>query len=345
VQKSFAIRSFGVRLRAFAIRINLMNQKISIVDACAILRHGGLVAFPTETVYGLGADAKNPAAVAKIFAAKQRPADHPLIVHIADSDQIREWSGEITTAAQKLIQHFWPGPLTLILPRAENVLECITGGQNTIGLRMPQHPVAQALLQTFGSGIAAPSANRFGHISPTRAEHVWQELGNSVDLILDGGDCEVGIESTIVDVSGEQIKVLRPGIISAVQLSLVLGEEVIINTNIVAAAIRTSGMLLSHYAPQTPLQLISTENLAEQINLLLAKNKTVAVLARRPALLEHADLYWFAMPNEVEAYAHELYARLRAADQLDCSVILVEAVPQDAQWLAVHDRLSKAVAK
>jgi L-threonylcarbamoyladenylate synthase len=324
-----------------------MNQRIStdIIEACAILRRGGLVAFPTETVYGLGADAKNLVAVAKIFTAKQRPQDHPVIVHIADSDQLKDWVGDVNSAAQKLIQHFWPGPLTLILPRAKTVLDCITGGQNTIGVRMPDHPVAQALLQTFRGGIAAPSANRFGHISPTRAEHVRQELGDAVDLILDGGDCLVGIESTIVDVSGEQVKILRPGIITATQISEVLGEEITLNSNIVGASVRTSGMLLSHYAPQTALQIIAPAELLNEIKLLLAKNKTVAVIARQPALLIHPDLYWFTLSSETEAYAHELYARMRAADQLNCAVILVEDVPQSEQWLAVRDRLNKASAK
>src|SRR5947207_5296477 len=181
-----------------------------IKEAAAILRSGGLVAFPTETVYGLGADADNEAAVRKIFAAKGRPADHPVIVHLAEMMQMVEWSGQIPKEAWRLAETYWPGPLTLILPRLPRAKDVVTGGLDTVGLRVPSHPVAQSLLRKFGGAIAAPSANRFGHVSPTRAEHVRQELAGRVDLILDGGDCEVGLESTIVDLSADEPVILRP---------------------------------------------------------------------------------------------------------------------------------------
>ena len=198
-----------------------MDQK-SIKAAVTILRAGGLVVFPTETVYGLGADAANAAAVRKIFAAKGRPADHPVIVHLASDRDLTRWASDIPPAVRQLAERFWPGPLTLVVRRAKSVSDEVTGGQDTIGLRVPSHPIAQALLNAFGGGIAAPSANRFGHISPTTVRHVREELGDRVDLILDGGACEVGIESTIVDVSGGTPVLLRPGRVSEEEIEAVL---------------------------------------------------------------------------------------------------------------------------
>ena len=231
-----------------------------IARAAAILRAGGLVAFPTETVYGLGADASNAQAVAKIFAAKGRPQDHPLIVHLAGVDWLPQWAREIPPAAHKLAAAFWPGPLTLILKRAAGVPDCVTGGQDSVGLRIPGHPVALELLRAFAgeeggrrfSGIAAPSANKFGRISPTSAEHVRAELGASVDAVLDGGECEVGIESTIVDLSRGRAVLLRPGQLTAAQIAAVLGWEVEAPD---AAAPRAPGALASHYAPRTPIRV------------------------------------------------------------------------------------------
>lgn len=317
----------------------------NIKKAVTILQQGGLVAFPTETVYGLGADAKNSAAVERIFSAKGRPVDHPVIVHLANGDQLKNWVQEITSAAQKLAQYFWPGPLTLVLPRAKSVLDCITGGQETIGIRIPQHPIAQKLLQAFGDGIAAPSANRFGHISPTRAEHVWQELDDAVDLILDGGECEVGIESTIVDVSSKIPRILRAGVITASQISAVLGVDVEINNTADNNTPRTSGMLLSHYAPQTVLKLIKKEKLQNNVIQLTTNNKTVVVLASQSSKIIHPNLHWITMSIDPAIYAHELYAKLRAADQLGCAMILVEDVPNTEMWFAVRDRLQKAAGE
>jgi len=232
------------------------NLKEEMTKAVDILRAGGLVAIPTETVYGLGADARNPSAVQKIFQAKQRPSDHPLIVHIGEIAQLHEWAVDISPEAWLLAKTFWPGPLTLILKKAPEVSELVTGQQTTIGLRMPNHPVALTVLKEFGGGIAAPSANRFGRISPTTAEAVQEELGDAVDLILEGGQCAVGVESTIVDVSGEQIAILRPGMITAEQIVAVLKQPVLTTPK---NAPRVSGSMESHYAPLTPTKLMSID--------------------------------------------------------------------------------------
>lgn len=318
-------------------------SKATIQKAVTILRESGLVAFPTETVYGLGGDAKNPVAVAKIFAAKGRPADHPVIVHLASIDQLPDWVQTVTPQAQKLAAHFWPGPLTLILPRATHVLDAITGKQDTVGIRVPHHPIAQALLTAFGSGIAAPSANRFGCISPTQAVHVQQELGDVIDLILDGGECGVGIESTIVDVSGEEAKVMRPGSITASQISAVLGKP--LTCQHANNKIRAPGMLLSHYAPHTRLQIVAQDKLEDTINSLQKSGKSIVVLARHPRIIDNAYCHWVPMPEQADIYAHMLYACLRAADQLACNVILVEEVPGTEAWFAINDRLQKAATK
>jgi L-threonylcarbamoyladenylate synthase len=308
-----------------------------IEKAVAILRAGGLVAFPTETVYGLGADASNPDAVKKIFAAKGRPQNHPLIVHLADASHLAHWVRDIPMAAHRLGERFWPGPLTLILHRAENVPDALTGGQDTVGLRVPAHPVAHALLQAFGSGIAAPSANRFGRISPTTAEHVRAELGDRVDMVLDGGSCDIGIESTIVDLSGNRPTLLRPGKISAAEIEEVLGEPLVRPG---PSSARAPGMLAVHYAPQTPLHVVSGKVLAETAYRLSAQGKRAAVLAYHHAPIANARIAWFAAPSQEAGYARELYANLRRLDQSGCDVILVEQVPEE--WDAVRDRLAKA---
>ncbi|MGB5206509.1 MAG: L-threonylcarbamoyladenylate synthase, partial [Azonexus sp.] len=238
--------------------------------AVELLRAGELVAFPTETVYGLGADASSPAAVAKIFAAKGRPADHPLIVHLAGHDAVDHWAEEVPAVAWELMETFWPGPLTLILKKQAWVPSTVTGGQDTVGLRVPGHPVALELLRRFAAvagehaGIAAPSANRFGRISPTTAAHVQEELGDRVSLILDGGPCAVGIESTIVDCSRGEPVVLRPGHISPAHLEAVFGRVLAIRT--ADEAPRVSGSLAAHYAPQTPMRLIASERLLDFLN-------------------------------------------------------------------------------
>ncbi len=316
-----------------------------IERAAAILRSGGLVAFPTETVYGLGADAANPAAVAKIFAAKGRPQDHPLIVHLADVAQLPLWAAQIPPAAQQLAAAFWPGPLTLVLKRAADVPDCVTGGQDTVGLRIPGHPVALALLRAFAgeqagrrfSGVAAPSANKFGRISPTTAEHVRAELGAAVDWVLDGGECEVGIESTIIDLSRGQPVLLRPGQITPARIAAVLGAGVAAPD---AAAPRAPGALDSHYAPRTPLNLVPAAELPARLAALCGKK--LAVLARAEAPPGLRDVQWQAAPRAVAGYAHELYASLRRLDALGCDLILVEAPPAAPEWQGVNDRLARA---
>jgi len=320
-------------------------SKSEIERAAAILRAGGLVAFPTETVYGLGADASNPAAVAKIFAAKGRPQDHPLIVHLAGIELLPLWAAEIPPAAHKLAAAFWPGPLTLVLKRAAGVPDCVTGGQDTVGLRIPGHPVALEFLRAFAgeaggrrySGVAAPSANKFGRISPTTAAHVRAELGAAVDWVLDGGECEVGIESTIIDLSRGRAVLLRPGQITLARIAAVLGAEV---ESPDAAAPRAPGALDSHYAPRTPLELVPAAEL--QARLAALRGRKLAVLARAEAPSGLKDVCWQVAPRALEGYAHELYASLRRLDDRGCDLILVEAPPAVPGWQGVNDRLRRA---
>ena len=315
-----------------------------IQRAVALLCQGELVALPTETVYGLGADALNPDAVAKIFTAKGRPSDHPLIVHLADAGQIMTWAREVPKDAIALARAFWPGPLTLILKRDESVPDLVTGGQDTVGLRVPNHPVALELLRAFGSGVAAPSANRFGRISPTTAAHVRQELGERVALILDGGACAVGLESTIVDLSRGVPVILRPGAIGVDDIARVLGRRPRLRSEVEAgnaaeqgATPRVSGALAAHYAPRTPLELITTDALAA------SSRAGDAVLARCAAPAGLADgVTWAQAPADPAGYGHDLYARLRSLDESGAARILVEAPPASPAWAAVTDRLGRA---
>jgi len=312
-----------------------------IEHAVAVLRSGGLVAFPTETVYGLGADASNAEAVAKIFAVKDRPASHPLIVHLPDAVQVANWARDVPEAARKLARRFWPGPLTLILRRAQAVSDAVTGGQDTVALRVPSHPVALQLLGRFGGGIAAPSANRHGRVSATTAEHVRHEFGEAIECVLDGGETDVGIESTIVDLSGQTPMLLRPGWIGPAELEEVLGVAL---AAAAADAPRAPGTLAKHYAPQTPLIVMEFDLLMELAATLTRVGKRVAALVmtdRRPA---HEGLTWITAPGDPAAYAHTLYANLRELDEAGCETILVERPPQGAEWMAINDRLTRAAA-
>lgn len=311
-----------------------------IARAAGCLRAGLVVAFPTETVYGLGADALNPRAVARIFAIKRRPPDHPLIVHLPDASYLERWARDIPDAAYRLAEKFWPGPLTLILKRARIVPDNVTGGQDSVGLRVPGHPVALALLQQFGGAVAAPSANRFGHVSPTTAQHVRDELGEEVDMILDGGPCRVGLESTIVSLLDAQPVILRPGAISPPQLSAALGVAVGLG-GVEEKRLRAPGLLAAHYAPSTPLCIAARENLEQQIRALLAQNKRVAVIACTQRM-EIIPAHYYFLSSDPVSYAHDLYATLRAADAARYDVLLLEAVPEDEAWLAVRDRLTRA---
>jgi L-threonylcarbamoyladenylate synthase len=315
---------------------------VAVEDAAERLRRGGLVAFPTETVYGLGADAANPEAVARIFAVKGRPAHHPLIVHLGEIAALDRWATAIPPAAWLLAERFWPGPLTLVLRRRPTVSDLVTGGQDTVGLRVPAHPLALALLAAFGGGIAAPSANRFGRLSPTTAEHVRAELGEHVDLILDGGPCQVGIESTIVDLSGKTPRLLRPGIISPEALAEVLGE-VPSPASAGRDVPRAPGTLSSHYAPRTPLELIAAEALESKVHEYLERGERIGVLARRHSPTS-ISCPWQPMPAEAADYARELYARLRALDALGLDRLVVERPPEEPSWQAVRDRLERAAA-
>jgi len=315
-----------------------MNQE-DIVQAAAILKRGGLVAFPTETVYGLGADAANPAAVKRLYAVKQRPVAHPVIVHLGDALQMSHWAQTVPTAARKLAAAFWPGPLTLILQRAAHVNDAVTGGQGTVGLRVPAHPVARALLTAFGGGIAAPSANRFGRLSATAAEHVREEFGADIDFVLDAGRCDVGIESTIVDVSSGQPALLRPGQLLGSEIERVLGMPLAAPG---ITAPRTPGTLAVHYAPATPLKLVPATALGDELTKLLNSDRRVAVLALDILPLKSAQLVWLTAPVAAADYAHDLYANLRWLDRACCDVILVERPPASPEWTAVTDRLRRA---
>ena len=307
-----------------------------IERAVALLRAGKLVAFPTETVYGLGADAASGSAMRRLYEVKGRPAEHPVIVHFASADEAFRWAREVPDAARALAQRFWPGPLTLILKRSALAQDFVTGGQDSVGLRVPSHPVARELLKLFGNGIAAPSANRFGHVSPTTARHVREDLGRDVDLVLEGGPTEVGIESTIVDFSSGSPVLLRPGHISKAELEEVLHSPVGFSSE---SRTRHSGGLERHYAPRTPARLVATHELDREIAKL---GDRVAVLAfSRPD--ERVD-YWLRMPREPRAYAQRLYAALRELDGAGCEAILVESPPDAPPWAAVLDRLRRACA-
>jgi L-threonylcarbamoyladenylate synthase len=312
-----------------------------IAQAVGVLKAGGLVAFPTETVYGLGADASNPDAVAKIYAAKGRPSDHPVIVHVAEAVQLPLWARVVPTTAHRLAKAFWPGPLTLILKRGAVVLDAVTGGQDTVALRVPSHPVALALLRAFGGGVAAPSANRYGRVSATTAEHVRHEFGAAVECVLDGGSCDLGIESTIVDLSRDAPALLRPGHITAAQLEAVLGRSLAVPD---AQAPRAPGTLAKHYAPQTPVMLMEPDLLIELAASLTRQGQRVAVLARSALQPVLSGVTWITAPNDAVAYGHDLYANLRALDEAHCDALLVEEPPLEPAWVAVRDRLMRAAA-
>lgn len=308
-----------------------------IEEAVEALREGELVVFPTETVYGLGANAADPAAVRKIFEVKGRPADHPVIVHLDSRRYLHRWVSTVPPVAEKLAEKFWPGPLTLILPKADNVNDVVTGGQDSIGIRVPSHPIAQQLLTAFGGGIAAPSANRFGRLSPTKPEHVRDELGTEVRVLLDGGESPIGLESTIVSCLGDEARLLRPGYISRSQLEQVVGP--------LAAAgpiPRSPGDRRQHYAPATPLAVVASDDLERYAGEFVARQEKVAVLAMRPPLDTQRHMTWINAGKRPEVYAHNLYNHLRTLDSAGCARILVQEPPGDERWAAITDRLRRA---
>jgi len=312
---------------------------------------GELVGLPTETVYGLGADAASDSAVAKIFAAKGRPAEHPLIVHVADAAGVAHFASEVPDFAQKLMQVFWPGPLTLILPRRPDVGAAAAGGQATIGLRCPAHPVAHALLlacRKLGvQGVAAPSANKFGRVSPTAAGHVQGEFGDSL-LILDGGACEVGIESTIIDCTRGAPVLLRPGAITREQVQAACGLRLLSREELEAPAPRASGTLESHYAPHAKVRLMDAKALQTALDLLGkdidAGKARIAVYARAILRTPAAKVLYRRMPDDAGAAAQQLFAVLRDFDAQGVKLIWVETPPETPEWEGVRDRLIRAAA-
>lgn len=312
-----------------------------IDEAVTALRDGDLVAFPTETVYGLGANAQNPTAVQKIFEVKGRPTTHPVIVHIDSPKYLHRWVREVPETAQLLAERFWPGPLTLIMPKNPNVHDIVTGGQDTIAVRVPAHPMAQQLLTAFGGGIAAPSANRYGRLSPTRAEHVRDELGDAVRVVLDGGESQVGLESTIVacDVSG--VRLLRPGAVTLAQLCQVVGD---VEVGAPGAAPRVPGSTPTHYAPSTPMTIVPADEIDTRAEDASADGQRIAVLAQRLPLKTYPSVTWINAGRRADAYAHDLYANLRTLDKAGCVQILVQEVPADEKWDAIRDRLLRGAA-
>jgi len=317
-------------------------SQVEIDAAVQALRDGELVAFPTETVYGLGANAQNPAAVRKIFEAKGRPTTHPVIVHLDSPRYLHRWVREVPESAVKLADRFWPGPLTIVMQRAPQVHDIVTGGQDTVAIRVPAHPMAQQLLTAFGGGIAAPSANRYGRLSPTRPEHVRDELGEAVRVVLDGGECQIGLESTIVACEGASVRLLRPGAVTAGQLRSVVGE---LTLGADLQSPRVPGSTASHYAPTTPLVIVPAGEIDAQAAAMSEGGRRIAVLAQRLPLKSHKYVTWINAGRRPEAYAQDLYANLRTLDKAGCQQILVQDVPSDERWDAVRDRLMRAASK
>jgi L-threonylcarbamoyladenylate synthase len=353
----------------------------SIAQAAETIAAGGLVGLPTETVYGLAADAANEAAVAKIFAAKGRPSEHPLIVHVADAGSASRFASDIPDFAQKLMDAFWPGPLTLILPRRPEIAAAAAGGQNSVGLRCPSHPVALALLKTCSQrgihGLAAPSANQFGRVSPTTAAHVQGEFGDEL-LILDGGACSVGIESTIVDCSRGVPVLLRPGVLTVTQIEFACGQNLPSNSlskeehynqqirrivadlasldatpremleaaprDVLVEAPRASGTLESHYAPKAKLRLMDAKALQTALDILDTDAKNIAVYSRKQMTSASTNILFRSMPEDAGLAAQQLFATLRELDQPDIKLIWVETPPEDAVWDGVRDRVTRAAA-
>ncbi len=329
------------------------HDPAAIARAAAHLAGGGLVGFPTETVYGLGADAASDAAVAGVFAAKGRPADHPLIVHVAGMQDAERFAREVPAMARRLMQAFWPGPLTVILPRREGMAAAAAGGQDSVGLRCPSHPIAQALLRACAShvppvwGVAGPSANRFGRVSPTTAAHVQDEFGDAL-MVVDGGACEVGIESSIVDCTRGLPVLLRPGVLTHAQIEAACGERLWLPHQIEEAGPRASGTLESHYAPQARVRVMDAVALQQAADADrsdgVGASGLVAVWARTALVLPGDGWLLQPMPHDARAAARDLFAVLRAFDAQGARQIWIEQPPDTPEWAGVHDRLRRASA-
>ena len=319
-----------------------MAEAGDIERAVRVLRAGGLVAFPTETVYGLGADAENAGAVARIFAVKGRPSNHPLIVHIGGASQLDDWAAEVPEPARRLAARFWPGPLTIVVRRSRRVPLAVTGGLETVALRVPAHSMALSLLSAFGGGVAAPSANRFGAVSPTTARHVREGLGDAIDFVLDGGPCAVGVESTIVDVTGEAPAILRPGGVAREDLERALERSLPVEAT---DSVRAPGQHPSHYAPRANVVLVEPDEILAEARRLQMEGRRVGLLlptslspAQAPDI-EHAII---VVPESMADYARRLYGFLRDLDDRGCDVIVASLPGQDGLGLAIADRLRRA---
>jgi len=325
------------------------NSPAAIEQAVHALAAGELVAFPTETVYGLGADAGNDAAVAKIFTAKGRPSDHPLIVHVPDPSAIALFASHVPAFAHKLVQAFWPGPLTLILKRRAGIAAAAAGGQDSIGLRCPAHPVAHALLVACAqarppvAGLAGPSANKFGRVSPTTAEHVQAEFGDSLP-VLDGGPCRVGIESTIVDCTRGAPVLLRPGVLTREALEAACGQPLRSPGELQQEPPRASGTLLAHYAPDAPVRLMDANALQTALDLLGSEASGIAIYSRAIVRTPSGKVLRRRMPDDAAETARQLFAVLREFDAQGARLIWVETPPEGAEWDGVRDRLQRAAA-
>jgi len=311
--------------------LHLSSSPDDLATAVDLLRAGQLVALPSETVYGLAADATNPDALREIFRAKGRPADHPLIVHLAAAEQLSDWVTEVPPAVWRLASAFWPGPLTVVLRAAQTVSMLVTGGQDTVALRIPAHPVLQTVLRQFGRGLAAPSANLFGQISATTAAHVRTNLAGRIAAVVDAGPCLVGIESTIVDLSNNQARILRPGVITAEMIA----RHVACVDTVTGPAPRVPGALASHYAPRTPCYRIPAELIDPPF-----PGRRTGLLGQHPPSWP-VTRFW-PMPSQPEAYARALYAALHDADASRCEILLIAMPPEGLEWAAVHDRLRRA---
>lgn len=311
----------------------------AITQAVTILKQGGLVALPTETVYGLAADARNAVAVQKVFRAKGRPSDHPLIVHLATASAMDDWARDIPTVARDLAHAFWPGPLTLVLRRRPGVLDAVTGGMDTIALRVPDHPLALAVLTEFAGGLAAPSANRYGKVSPTNAAHVEKELGAVVDFILDGGSCRIGIESTIVDVSDGKSTILRPGFITPDEIEQITGNVL---EDRLGGHVRSPGLKASHYAPHARVQIVDAREALGEVLKWHERNVRVGLLASLVPEGCPAEVHLLRLDERLEIQVQQLYSHLREADA--CGLDVLVAVPPTGSGLAmaVRDRLYRS---
>ena len=313
-----------------------------IVRAVEALRSGGLVAFPTETVYGLGADAANVDAIARLYEVKGRPQAHPVIVHIGAPELLDDWGVSVPTTAHRLAEALWPGPLTIVVRRAARVPDAVTGGGDTVGVRVPDQPVALAMLRAFGGGVAAPSANRFGRVSPTTADDVRDDLGGDVDVVLDDGPCTIGVESTIVDCSGTAPVILRPGGVPRERIESITGQPAPIRRD---GLVRAPGSFKSHYAPEATVLLVERHELGDRAESFIAAGQRVAVLAAGPPPRLPEGAIVLDAPRDVDEYARVLYARLREADRVAVDVLLAGPPPAAGVGAAVRDRLRRAAGR